>query len=108
MGYRIALNRFEGEDLENAAEKLAKIFRMDKDEASRIVVGLSDGNAWQFQHEISTKQSEMAESFLTSLGFEVDRHPVIHEAHHDEDAHEEKTEKKGLLGKIWLELNKKR
>ncbi len=108
MSYRIGLNRFTGEDLENAADQLAKIFKMDKDEASRIVVGLSDGNAWQFPQGVSGKQSQMAQNFLTGLGFEVDLHLIEQDIDLDNDEPEEESEDKGILGKIWFELNKKR
>ncbi|QPJ62368.1 MAG: hypothetical protein G3M70_11010 [Candidatus Nitronauta litoralis] len=108
MSYRIGLNRFTGEDLESAADQLAKIFRMDKEEASRIVVGLSDGNAWQFPQGVSGKQSQMAQNFLTGLGFEVDLHLIEQELDSDDEEPEEESDKKGLLGKIWFELNKKR
>ncbi len=112
MSYRIGLNRFEGDDLESAADQLAKVFRITKAEASRIVIGLSDGNAWQFQQITSTEQSQMAENFLSSKGFEVELHPVAEDMAQDdaEPAEEEpaNTGNKGIMGKIWLELNKKR
>ncbi len=108
MSYRIGLNRFSGEDLEDAADQLAKVFRMSKEESSRIVVGLSEGNAWQFPQVVSNKQSQVAENFLTKLGFEVNLHLVEQDIDLDDDEPEEETGKKSVLGKIWLELNKKR
>jgi hypothetical protein len=108
MSYRIGLNRFSGEDLEDAADQLAKVFRMSKEESSRIVVGLSEGNAWQFPKVVSNKQSQMAGDFLTKLGFEVKLNLVEQEIELNDDEPEEETGKKSVLGKIWLELNKKR
>ena len=112
MSYRIGLNRFSGEDLEDAADHLAKVFRMSKEESSRIVVGLCEGNAWQFPQVVSNKQSQMAEKFLTGLGFEVNLNLVEQDINLNDDEPDDETKeetgKKSVLGKIWLELNKKR
>ncbi len=114
MSYHICLNSWAGEDQDSAASKMAKVFRMDELDAFDIVRGLSEGNAWQFQHPISNQQSEIAENFLTSLGFDVERRVV--EAQFDFDdldddgASEAPVEKKknGMFGKVWSALTKKR
>lgn len=105
MSYRIALNGWSGNDQEEAAQKIAKIFRLEDDEAAGIVQQLADGNVWQFEHGISGKQSEMAENFLTSLGFDVERRLLTEEEMQRDNG---KAEKSGVWSKIWEELNKKR
>lgn len=106
MSYRIALNGWSGNDQEEAAQKIAKIFRLGEEEAAGIVQGLAEGNGWQFEHGISGKQSEMAENFLTSLGFDVERQLLTDEEMQMEMGNGKGD--KGIWSKIWEELNKKR
>ncbi|MCA9483220.1 MAG: hypothetical protein KC553_05760 [Nitrospina sp.] len=106
MSYRIALNGWSGNDQEEAAQKIAKIFRLGEEEAAGIVQGLVEGNGWQFEHGISGKQSEMAENFLTSLGFDVERQLLTDEEMPLETGNGKGG--KGIWSKIWEELNKKR
>lgn len=98
MSYRIRLTGWSGEDSEEATAKLAKLFRMDEEESTQVIDGLTEGNDWQFDHQISPKQSEVAENFLQSLGFEVERVPADEVAMGngaDEDESESGGESKG-------------
>lgn len=113
MSFHIVLNQWSGEDQDLAAAKMAKVFRLEAEEASDIVERLVAGDAWQFQHQVSDPQSEVAESYLTNLGFDVARHSVT-EDHFDENGEifEEDAAapgtKPGLFAKIWAVLTKKR
>jgi hypothetical protein len=71
------INNWAGDDQVNATEKMARMFRMDPEEADAVVDNLASGNPWQFDHQISDHQSQVAEPFLQSLGFEVERIPVM-------------------------------
>jgi len=116
MSYHITLNRWDGSDLESVVPKMARVFRLDVEEAHGIVAGLAQGNAWQFHHQVSNQQSEMAENYLSALGFEVTRHPVAAywEKEDDRDAEQAPevaappAPKKGFLGKLKEILTKKR
>ena len=110
MSYHILLNNWSGEDQDEATSKLAKLFRLDEEEAAGIVDGLTSGNTWQFQHQISAKQSEIAENFLNSLGFEVERLEAAggFDALDDEETEDAGSGKGGFFGKIVEVLTKKR
>jgi hypothetical protein len=71
------INSWAGEDQMNATEKMARMFRMDPEEADSVVDNLASGNPWQFDHQVSDRQSQVAEPYLKSLGFEVERIPVM-------------------------------
>ncbi len=77
MSCFLMINSWAGSDQEMATEKMARVFRMGQDEASPIVDNLANGNPWQFDHQVSDRQSEMAEPYLRNLGFDVERIPVI-------------------------------
>jgi hypothetical protein len=103
------INRWEGEDQLTATEKMARIFRMDPEEADAVVDNLSNGNPWQFDHQVSERQSQVAEPYLQSLGFEVERIPVMMDDGMGLGMPmEELSESKpGLLGKIKNMFKKK-
>jgi hypothetical protein len=71
------INSWAGDDQLTATEKMARIFRMDPEEADAVVDNLANGNPWQFDHQVSERQSQVAEPYLQSLGFEVERIPVM-------------------------------
>jgi hypothetical protein len=71
------INSWAGDDQMGATEKMARIFRMDPEEADAVVDNLASGNPWQFDHQVSDHQSQVAEPYLQSLGFEVERIPVM-------------------------------
>lgn len=72
MSVHIVINGWSGGDAPGAAAKLAKVFRLDQEEAAGVVEGLAGGNAWQFPHQVSEQQSQMAQTFLSTAGFEVE------------------------------------
>jgi len=71
------INSWSGEDQLTATEKMARVFRMDPEEADAVVDNLANGNPWQFDHQVSDRQSQVAEPYLQSLGFDVERIPVV-------------------------------
>lgn len=77
MSCFLMINNWTGDDQMNATEKMARVFRMDPEEADAVVDNLANGNPWQFDHQISDHQSQVAEPYLHSLGFEVERIPVM-------------------------------
>ena len=79
MSCFLMINSWAGEDQNIATEKMARVFRMGAEEAGPIVDNLANGNPWQFDHQVSDRQSEIAEPYLRSLGFDVERIPVISE-----------------------------
>jgi hypothetical protein len=77
MSCFLMINSWAGEDQMTATEKMARVFRMDPEEADAVVDNLSNGNPWQFDHQVSDQQSQIAEPYLQSLGFDVERIPVM-------------------------------
>ncbi len=77
MSCFLMINSWAGDDQLSSTEKMARVFRIDPEEADMVVDNLSNGNPWQFDHQISDQQSEIAEPYLRSLGFEVERIPVM-------------------------------
>ena len=77
MSYYMVFNSWSGDDSATAIEKMSRVFRMDEDHASKILDDLSAGETWQFEHQVSDKQSEIAESYLQGLGFDMERIPIM-------------------------------
>ncbi len=77
MSCFLMINSWAGDDQPQATEKIARVFRLDPEEADAVVDNLANGNPWQFDHQVSDRQSEVAEPYLQSLGFEVERIPVM-------------------------------
>jgi len=77
MSCFLMINSWAGDDQPHATEKIARVFRMDPEEADAVVDNLASGNPWQFDHQVSDRQSQIAEPYLQSLGFEVERIPVM-------------------------------
>ena len=77
MSCFLMINSWSGDDQMGATEKMARMFRMDPEEADAVVDNLANGSPWQFDHQVSDSQSQVAEPFLQSLGFEVERIPVM-------------------------------
>jgi len=77
MSCFLMINSWAGEDQLEATEKIARVFRMGPEDADAIVDNLTNGNPWQFDHQISDQQSEIAEPYLQSLGFDVECIPVM-------------------------------
>jgi uncharacterized membrane protein YjgN (DUF898 family) len=76
MNYQITLSTWSGESKTEAAEKLARIFRLNKEKALATVEGLCKGLPWRFESTISDQQATQAKNFLQEIGFSVDITPV--------------------------------
>ena len=77
MSCFLMINSWAGSDQGEATQKMARVFRLDPEEADSVVDNLANGNPWQFDHQISDKQTEVAEPYLRSLGFDIERIPVV-------------------------------
>ncbi len=76
MSYQVTLNTWSGASKTDAAEKLAVVFRMGNEKAMTVVDHLCQGLPWRFDRRIPDHQAETASTYLRSLGFVVDLHPV--------------------------------
>jgi len=76
MSHQITLNSWFGSDPDDAARKLAKVFRMSQEQSESVVDQLRDGRFWKFGKNISDHQAGPAAAYLQSLGFHVDLQPV--------------------------------
>jgi uncharacterized membrane protein YjgN (DUF898 family) len=72
MSCQITLSTWSGENKTDAAEKLSRIFRLNKEKALATVEGLCEGLPWRFENTISDKQASQATNFLQEIGFSVD------------------------------------
>lgn len=72
MSFQITLNTWSGTSKAEAAEKLAKVFRMGNQKASSIVDQLCQGLPWRFDRRVPDQQADTASTYLQSLGFAVD------------------------------------
>jgi uncharacterized membrane protein YjgN (DUF898 family) len=72
MSCQITLSAWSGESKTEAAEKLSRIFRLNKEKGLTTVEGLCEGLPWQFENTISDKQAYQAAQFLQEIGFSVD------------------------------------
>ena len=77
MSYYMVFNGWSGDDNAVAIEKMARVFHMEEDQASQVLDDLAAGESWQFEHQISDKQSEIAEGYLQGLGFDLERVPIM-------------------------------
>lgn len=71
MSTYIVLNSREGSDQQAAAVRLARMFKMEVDQAVDIVEELIQGGVWKFEKMISEAQAKVAENYLRGLGFDV-------------------------------------
>ena len=72
MSYFLTLSSFTG-DKNAAAKKLALMFRMTPQQANSIIEKVAKGQAWQTPSAVSDKQASVAENYLRSIGFQVER-----------------------------------
>jgi uncharacterized membrane protein YjgN (DUF898 family) len=86
MSSHITLNKWFGADRSLTARKLAKMFRMNPEEGTGIMVQLAEGDPWKFQYKISDDQLGDATAYLRSMGFQVDSEPVVQELASPESA----------------------
>ena len=75
MSYYISLSSWSGESKTEAAEKLSRIFRLNKEKGLATVEGLCEGLPWRFENTISNQQATQAAKFLQEVGFSVDITP---------------------------------
>ena len=108
MSCFLMINNWAGTDQDAATEKMARVFCMGAAEASPIVEDLANGNPWQFDHQISDRQSEVAESYLKNLGFDVECIPVIADDGMSMPMKSSSAGKTGFFGKIKNLFKKKR
>jgi uncharacterized membrane protein YjgN (DUF898 family) len=73
MGCFLVLNAYAGENHDTAAKKLALMFRMAPQQALSIIDKVSKGQVWRFQKEVSDQQAVVAENYLKTIGFQVQR-----------------------------------
>ncbi len=72
MGDHITLMGWSGKDDQGiVAGKMAKVFRIDSDNASQIIQRLIEGNSWKFDRQVSDQQARIVKKYLAELGFEV-------------------------------------
>ncbi len=76
MSHHISLNAWFGSDQEQAAVKIAKVFRMGREQGEKVLRQLRDGMSWQFDQKIPDHQAGPVAAYLQSLGFHVDLKPV--------------------------------
>ena len=111
MSCYMVFNSWSGDDSADAIEKMARVFRMEEDQASQILDDLETGETWQFEHQISDKQSEIAEGYLQGLGFDLERIPIMvdeEDMEFDDDMDESAGKKKGFFGKLFGVFFKKK
>lgn len=77
MSCHIVLSTWSGNNPDEAAVKLAKVFRIQMERSKPILQMLKEGKPWQFQFKISEQQANSAASYLRRLGFGVDCLPFI-------------------------------
>ena len=64
MSCQITLNTWSGESKTEAAERLSRIFRLNKEKGLTTVEDLCKGLPWRFENTISDKQASQAAKFL--------------------------------------------
>ncbi len=87
MSCFLTLSAFAGDNQNTAAKKLALMFRMAPQQAQAIIDQVAKGQVWRFQKEISDRQAAVAENYLKTIGFQVERsgqqaavHPLVEAA----------------------------
>ena len=71
MDSYLVLNSWAGDDPQKAASRLAQMFRMAEDQASKIVENLRAGRSWQIPKRLSDQKAQVAKTYLKNLGFGV-------------------------------------
>ena len=72
MSHQIMLNSWFGSDPDQAAKKLAKVFRMSLEQSETVVDKLRDGQSWKFARKIA----EPGVSPPESLRLHTEKRPV--------------------------------
>ncbi|MFQ5443432.1 MAG: DUF945 family protein, partial [Nitrospinales bacterium] len=76
MSHYILIQGWSGADYQKAATLLAKIFKMNPEQAAEIMQGLNLERSWKFERAVSDVQSGKAQDMLEQLGFQVELLPV--------------------------------
>jgi uncharacterized membrane protein YjgN (DUF898 family) len=76
MSYQITFSSWSGSSKKESAKKLAKVFQLQNENSVAIVDNLNQGLPWRFDRSIPDHQANLASTYLRSLGFVVDIHPV--------------------------------
>ena len=76
MSYRITVNSWTGNDQDTAIGQMAKLFRMDREKAGKVVDELNEGVSWKFGRQVTDQQGKVAQKHLSSLGFQVKLTPA--------------------------------
>lgn len=117
MSFRITVNSWIGDDQDTAIEQMAKLFRMDREKAAKVVIKLNDGVSWKFGHQVSDRQGKKAQKHLSSFGFEVKLTPAADDpamglginpySGNEDDDYEEPLKKPGFFARLKDKFNKK-
>lgn len=73
MDRYLVLNSWDGDDPQKAASRLAQMFRMAEDQASKIMENLRVGRSWRIPKRLSDQKAQVAKTYLKNLGFDVAR-----------------------------------
>ena len=76
MSHQITLSFWSGANKSEAAKKLAKVFHLQPETSLDIVDQLCQALPWRFDRSIPDHQANKAFTYLRSLGFVVDIHPI--------------------------------
>ncbi|MGV7221450.1 MAG: hypothetical protein ACQ9MH_08000 [Nitrospinales bacterium] len=76
MSVYIKINGWYGSNKEDISLPLAKVFRLNREDANSAIDQISQGLPWQFDKSISEEQSNIAKDYLEKLGFEVELLPT--------------------------------
>jgi len=72
MSRYIKINNWSGPDFEGATACVAKVFRMEREEADSVMQDVSTGSPWQFQWTVPDEQALIANDYLNQWGFSLD------------------------------------
>jgi hypothetical protein len=76
MSVHIKINDWFGADQGDATSLFTKVFRMTDSEGESAMSLICRNKSWQFEHQTSDDQSNEAQGYLTSIGFDVELVPL--------------------------------
>lgn len=117
MSFRITVNSWTGDDQDTAIEQMAKLFRMDREKAVKVVGELHDGVSWKFGQQVSDRQGKKAQKHLSYFGFQVELTPAADDpgmglginpySGDEDDDYEEPPKKQSFFARLKDTFNKK-
>ncbi len=117
MSFRITVNSWAGNDRDSAIEQMAKLFRMDREKAVKVVGELNGGSPWKFGQQVSDRQGKKAQKHLSAFGFQVKLTPATDDpgmglginpyASDEDDDYEEPPKKRGFFAALKDKFKKK-